>query len=56
MVKDILKTGKGEIVPIDKKDFEGIPLLPVELEGTMCVCPTELYEGFFVAKLKKFQR
>jgi NOL1/NOP2/sun family putative RNA methylase len=56
VVKDILKTGKVEIVPIDKKDFEGIPLLPVELEGTLCVCPTELYEGFFVAKLKKFQR
>jgi NOL1/NOP2/sun family putative RNA methylase len=56
VVKDILKTGKVEIVPIDKKDFEGIPLLPVELEGTICVCPTELYEGFFVAKLVKSAR
>ena len=54
VVKDILKTGKVEIVPIDVKEFGDIPLLPVELEGTMCVCPTELYEGFFVAKLKKF--
>ena len=54
VVKEILRNGKFEIVPIDMKCFEGVPLLPVEVEGTMCVCPTELYEGFFVAKLKKF--
>ncbi len=32
--------------------FEGIPLLP-SAEGTVCVCPTDLYEGFFLAKIKK---
>jgi len=53
VIKEVLKTGKAEIVPIDTRDFEGIPLLPVEIDGTVCVCPTELYEGFFVAKLKK---
>ncbi len=30
-----------------------IPLLPTQLEGTCCICPTALYEGFFVAKLEK---
>ena len=49
----ILKENKLEIVPIDKSSFENIPLLPVTLEGTICVCPTKLYEGFFVAKLRK---
>jgi len=29
------------------------PLLPTKLEGVMCVCPDEWYEGFFVAKLRK---
>lgn len=49
----ILKDNKLEIVPIDKSKFNELPLLPVSLEGTICVCPTKLYEGFFVAKLRK---
>ena len=51
----ILKTGKVELVPIDmnKQEFKDIPLLPVTIEGTVCVCPSELYEGFFIAKLRK---
>lgn len=31
----------------------GIPTLPVSIDGTICVCPTDLYEGFFVAKIRK---
>ncbi len=42
-----------EIVPIDMPLFDGIPLLPVNIKGTICVCPNELYEGFFVAKIRK---
>ncbi len=53
VVKEIMKKGNLEIAPIDLNKFNGIPLLPVEIEGTLCVCPDELYEGFFVAKLKK---
>ncbi len=30
--------------------MEGIPLLPSK-EGTLTVCPSELYEGFFVARI-----
>ena len=46
----VLKSG-AEIVPI--KILEDVPVLPTSLDGVMCVCPTELYEGFFVAKIKK---
>lgn len=53
VVEEILKSGNMEIIPIDSKIFESIPLFPVKLEGTICVCPSELYEGFFVAKLRK---
>ena len=51
----ILKSGKVELVPIDieKEDFKDVPLLPVSIKGTICVCPNELYEGFFIAKLRK---
>ena len=52
-VKKILKSGNIEIVPINKELFKGIPLLPSTIDGTITVCPTELYEGFFVAKLRK---
>ena len=53
VVEEILKSGNIVIVPINEKEFDGIPLLPVELQGTICVCPSCLYEGFFVAKLRK---
>ncbi|MBQ3145163.1 MAG: RsmB/NOP family class I SAM-dependent RNA methyltransferase [Clostridia bacterium] len=53
VVEEILKLGNVEIVPIDAEKFKDIPLLPVNIEGTICVCPNELYEGFFVAKLRK---
>ena len=51
LLKKFLKKSKIEIVPIDLPDE--IPMLPTTLEGTVCVCPTEIYEGFFVAKIKK---
>ena len=51
IVKKVLNKTKSKIVPIP--ELEGIPTLPVTIEGTMCVMPTELYEGFFVAKIKK---
>lgn len=49
----ILENGKVEIVPINEDIFKEIPRLPVTIEGTICVCPSELYEGFFIAKLRK---
>ena len=51
IINKIVKSGKVKIVPI--KVQEDIPTLPVNIKGTICVCPTEFYEGFFVAKLKK---
>lgn len=42
-----------EIVPIENELVKELPLLPTNLEGTITVCPTKFYEGFFVAKLVK---
>lgn len=50
---NILKSGKVEIVPISEEIFRDIQVLPVTIEGTICVCPSKLYEGFFIAKLRK---
>lgn len=38
------------VVPVEPP--AGVPLLPCGA-GMLCVCPTELYEGFFLAKIKK---
>ena len=52
-LENLIKQNKIEIIPINEKLFQNIPTLPTEIKGTICVCPTELYEGFFVAKIKK---
>ena len=51
ILKRVLSKTKAEIVPINS--INGIPLLPTTIDGTICVCPTELYEGFFFFFLKK---
>ena len=54
ILASILKTGKVEIVPINVD--KTIPKLPTKIDGTLCVCPNEEYEGFFVAKIRKIAR
>ena len=54
-LKELKNKGIIEIIPIDLNEFLGIPVLPVNIEGTLCVCPTELYEGFYVAKIRKIK-
>lgn len=53
ILQKVLKKYGGEIVPIEP--IKEIPLLPTSIAGVMCVCPTEFYEGFFVAKIKKIK-
>ena len=54
ILASILKTCKVEIVPINVD--KTIPKLPTKIDGTLCVCPNEEYEGFFVAKIRKIAR
>ena len=51
VLEKVIKKFNAKIIPIKK--IEGIEYLPVSIEGTLCVCPTNLYEGFFVAKIIK---
>ena len=37
----------------DAQQAATLPLLPTRLDGTLCLAPTDLYEGFFVAKIKR---
>ena len=53
VVSSVIKNGNIEIVPINFEGMEELPILPTKISGTLCVKPTELYEGFFVAKIKR---
>ena len=43
----------AEILPISQDALPGVPLLPSGVQGTLCICPDERYEGFFVARIRK---
>ena len=49
----VLKGANAEIIPIEFNGIDEIPVLPVKIKGTLCVCPNRYYEGFFVAKIRK---
>ena len=53
LLEKVLKNENAEIVPIDLKHFSELPILDAKVDGTLCVMPNELYEGFFVATIKR---
>lgn len=52
ILEKALKGTKAKIIPIQIEEDWNIPLLPVKIPGTICVCPNELYEGFYIAKIR----
>lgn len=53
VVNKMLSEGKIEIVPINFDGIDTLPILPTKIEGTLCVMPTQKYEGFYIAKIRK---
>ena len=54
MVAAVLKRHRDcEVAPLAMGAECGLPELPGELEGTLTVAPTRLFEGFYVALIKK---
>ena len=52
ILEKVLIKANAEIEPINLTE---IVTLPSKIEGTITVCPTENYEGFFVAKIRKLK-
>lgn len=52
VLEKVLSKNKAKIVSIDF-ELKDLPLLPTKIPGTLCVAPSDLYEGFFIAKIKK---
>ena len=57
VLESILKEHNNiKIEPLDLSNYQDLPTLPTTIEGTLCVCPTTYYEGFFVSKLTKIRK
>lgn len=52
IIRKVLNEGI-EIVPIEFDGKETLPQLSTTIKGTLCICPTKYYEGFFIVKLRK---
>lgn len=53
-LKQAAKKGSYKIEALDLSGFEGLPLLPSTLEGAATVCPTALFEGFFMCRIRRY--
>ena len=53
VLRAVLPRFGAEVLPIDPALTAALPCLPVTLPGTLCIRPTERYEGFFVARIRK---
>lgn len=54
ILNKVLKKSEYEIIPINLP--KEIKTLPTKIQGTICVCPSKYFEGFFIAKIKKFAK
>ena len=53
IVLSALQRGGCGLIPADGARFADVPRLPSRLEGALLIAPTERYEGFFTAALRK---
>ena len=49
----VRRQGTFELKPLTFAGIETIPTLPSTLDEALTVCPTELYEGFFVVRIER---
>lgn len=53
LIRRVLPKARAELVPLPDGLLEGVPLLPCQLPEAAVVCPSEYFEGFFLALIKK---
>ena len=53
VVRKCIGKANAEVLPIEHELMQHVPQLPVTIPGTLCVCPDEMHEGFFVARIRK---
>ena len=53
VVSKVLRDFNACVVPIEFSGNKDLPTLESTIPGAVTVCPTELYEGFFMVKIRK---
>lgn len=53
ILQKILKNKEAEIVPFTIGEKRNIPQLPSNIDGVLTIAPSERFEGFFIARIKK---
>ncbi len=53
VLESVLPGCGAEVMPIELPGAEALPLLPSRLPGVWCLRPDALFEGFFVAKIRR---
>lgn len=53
VVRRAVATGPYRVVPVEIAGADALPLLPTSLPGALGLCPTQDYEGFFVAEVER---
>ena len=53
IVSKALKGTNAKIIPISLKGLEEKDRLPTKIPGTLCIAPSNIYDGFFIAKIQK---
>lgn len=53
LLKRVLKSSGGELVPIGEEWTKELPLLPNAMPGTLLVGPDDLFEGFLWRRSEK---
>jgi len=43
----------AEIIHLNLTDYQDLPIIKNDIPGTLTIMPTELYEGFYIAQIKK---
>ena len=51
IVKKVMQKHNLKTVPLNSEIVNNLPLLPSTLENAITVCPTSVFEGFFVVKV-----
>lgn len=52
----VVGSAGGEVLPLDLSAFEDLPRLPSSIPGTLLVAPGALFEGFFVARIRRVRQ
>ena len=53
VVRAAMTHARARVEPVELSGLDDVPRLPTSLPGALLVRPTERYEGFFVAKLRR---